>query len=156
VGARSIHASLIEGGKELSTYPDHCEARFERRTLPGEDPGRAADELEELCAELAQEDPLFDYRVSLDFTRNGYEVDRDEPVVGALARAMKKVLGVSPAYAGSTGWLDSALLGRAGIPTVIYGPAGAGAHSAVEYVSVASVVDGARVLGETIVELCGE
>jgi acetylornithine deacetylase len=36
LGGASVHASLIEGGRELSTYPDRCVAKIERRTLPGE------------------------------------------------------------------------------------------------------------------------
>ncbi len=42
LGSGSIHASLINGGKEPSTYPDQCMLSIERRTLPGETrrPGR--------------------------------------------------------------------------------------------------------------------
>ena len=36
LGGASLHASLIEGGTELSTYPDRCVVKVERRTLPGE------------------------------------------------------------------------------------------------------------------------
>jgi acetylornithine deacetylase len=36
-------------------------------------------------------------------------------------------------------WTDAAILGGAGIPTVIFGPRGAGLHSTVEYVELASV-----------------
>ena len=37
LGTGSIHASLIEGGQELSTYPARCVLKIERRTIPGED-----------------------------------------------------------------------------------------------------------------------
>src|SRR2546430_16570522 len=37
LGTGSIHASLIEGGQELSTYPSRCVLKIERRTIPGED-----------------------------------------------------------------------------------------------------------------------
>ena len=36
-GRGSVHASLIAGGEELSTYPARCVLSLERRTLPGED-----------------------------------------------------------------------------------------------------------------------
>jgi len=36
LGTGSIHASLIEGGQELSTYPSRCVVKIERRTIPGE------------------------------------------------------------------------------------------------------------------------
>ena len=35
----SLHASLIEGGRELSSYPDRCSLQIERRTIPGEPRG---------------------------------------------------------------------------------------------------------------------
>ena len=38
-----------------------------------------------------------------------------------------------------TYWTDAAIFGAAGIPTVLFGPRGAGLHSAVEYVELASV-----------------
>jgi acetylornithine deacetylase len=120
VGHPSIHGSIIQGGRELSTYPDHCTAQFERRTLPAEDPAGVAQEFEKLCAQLT-----------------AAVADRE------------------PVYGGSAPWLDSALLGAAGIPTVIFGPEGVGAHAAEEWVSLSSVVLGAQVLAETIVRLCG-
>ena len=36
VGPGSVHASLIEGGQELSSYPASCLLSLERRTAPGE------------------------------------------------------------------------------------------------------------------------
>ena len=36
LGRGSVHASLIEGGAEMSSYPGRCVLGLERRTLPGE------------------------------------------------------------------------------------------------------------------------
>ena len=36
LGSGSIHASLIQGGQELSSYPAYCKLQIERRTVPGE------------------------------------------------------------------------------------------------------------------------
>jgi acetylornithine deacetylase len=155
VGHPSIHGSIIQGGRELSTYPDHCTAQFERRTLPAEDPAGVAQEFEKLCAQLSAADPDFRARVTPGLTRNGYEVDRHETVVRTLGEALTAVAEREPVYGGSAPWLDSALLGAAGIPTVIFGPEGVGAHAAEEWVSLSSVVLGAQVLAETIVRLCG-
>ena len=38
LGTASLHASLIEGGHELSSYPARAALQYERRTLPGERP----------------------------------------------------------------------------------------------------------------------
>src|SRR5690349_566198 len=52
LGRGSLHASLIEGGRELSTYPERCLLQLERRTLPGttgEDALAELDRLVEAC-----------------------------------------------------------------------------------------------------------
>lgn len=155
VGHGSLHASLIEGGRELSTYPDRCRARFERRTLPGEDPAVALGEFESICARLTAADPSFRARVSLDFVRQGYQISREHPLVATLAGSLADIAGTAADYTGLSGWLDSALLAEAGIPTVIFGPSGDGAHAAEEFVSFDSIITGAAVLAEAIIRLCG-
>ena len=37
-------------------------------------------------------------------------------------------------------WTDAAILGDAGIPSILYGPTGAGLHSVEEWVDARSVV----------------
>jgi acetylornithine deacetylase/succinyl-diaminopimelate desuccinylase-like protein len=56
---------------------------------------------------------------------------------------------------GQYAWLDSAILGRAGIPTVILGPGGDGAHAAVEYVNLADVHLCAAVIAEATARWAG-
>src|SRR5256886_6666566 len=48
LGSGSIHASLIEGGQEMSTYPARCVAKLERRTIPGETAENCLKEIEDL------------------------------------------------------------------------------------------------------------
>ncbi len=36
MGTASLHASIIDGGRELSSYPDRCRLQMERRTVVGE------------------------------------------------------------------------------------------------------------------------
>src|SRR5438876_1524642 len=58
-GTGSLHASLINGGRELSTYPDWCTLQMERRTIAGE-PNRCAFlEVEKILDDLKSEDPEF-------------------------------------------------------------------------------------------------
>ena len=45
----------------------------------------------------------------------------------------------TPDVVGVSFWADSSLIAAAGIPTVLYGPLGAGAHAVEEWVDVASV-----------------
>lgn len=141
LGRPSLHAATIAGGRELSTYPDRCALEIERRTLPGETREAVAAELERLLAEAVAGDPAFRATGELFFWRDPYEVALDAPIVRALLDTLRATNspGWEPRYVGGFGWMDSAIFGAAGIPTVIYGPAGEGAHSAEEYVEVASL-----------------
>ena len=57
LGRGSVHASLISGGQELSTYPARCAVQLERRTIPGEDGAGALREMEEVIAAARESDP---------------------------------------------------------------------------------------------------
>jgi acetylornithine deacetylase len=153
--AGALHASLIEGGTELSTYPARCVLQVERRTLPGETAESVARELEALLGELRAADLRFSAEVELTLFRPPMETDAREPIVAALAGAAEAVLGTPPPAIGATWWMDSALLGAAGIPTAVLGPRGAGAHADVEWVDLASVRACTDVLVVAAREFCG-
>ena len=136
LGTASLHASLIEGGRELSSYPDRCHLQMERRTLPGEAPGSGAREVEDLLAKLRGEDPDFKAASKSMFSRTPYEV----PVDHELPKAMLRAAGSTLAPIGMSFWTDAAILGDAGIPSILYGPMGAGLHSTEEWVNIASVL----------------
>jgi acetylornithine deacetylase len=55
-------------------------------------------------------------------------------------RAAAASVGIETATTGMTFWTDAAVLGGAGIPSVLFGPGGAGLHSVEEYVTIADVV----------------
>ncbi|NIQ37870.1 MAG: ArgE/DapE family deacylase [Proteobacteria bacterium] len=155
LGSPSIHASLINGGIELSTYPDYCKIEMERRTLPGEDRKMVVKEIENMVRRVGLGDKQFRADFEVFFYRPALEIARDEPIVQTLCRAHQSGLRKEPEFAGLSGWLDSAILADAGIPTVIFGPKGEGAHGPVEYVVFDSVVDTTRILVNAIVDFCG-
>ncbi|KZE52383.1 peptidase M20 [Brevibacillus parabrevis] len=156
LGTASVHASLIQGGTELSTYPDYCRIDWERRTVPNETQEQVALEIESLLAKLRAEDAAFRASAELTFWREPFEVALEEPIFLALQAACEKRLGATPGICGFSGWTDAALLQGAGIPTVLFGPVGAGLHSAVEYVEVDSLVDMSYILARTICDFCQE
>jgi len=53
LGSGSVHASLIEGGQELSSYPERCFLGVERRTIPGETMQHIEAELPAIFARIA-------------------------------------------------------------------------------------------------------
>lgn len=138
LGSGSLHASTIAGGTEASIYPAHCRLFMERRTLPGEDGARALREVEQMLAVLRKNDPEFKADVRLVVERPGYDLDQSAELPQQLVVA-GRARGLQARISGMSYWTDAAILGGAGIPTVIFGPRGAGLHGPVEYVELASV-----------------
>ena len=133
LGSGSLHCSLIEGGQELSSYPDQCLLRVERRTVPGETPADAEREVRDLLAADAAGDPDFEGAVQVTFARDAFEVDQLEQIVQTVRACASEIIGREPAIVGHSAWMDSAVLAGAGIPTVVIGPGGHGAHAAIEW-----------------------
>ena len=139
VGTGSLHASIVEGGRELSSYPDRAVLQMERRTLPSEPEAIALEEVQRILDELAREDPTFRGSATARFSRPGYEVSADHELPRMLTTALAHV-GGRPRITGASFWTDAAVLGHAGIPSILFGPGGAGLHSIEEYVNVADVL----------------
>ena len=138
LGTASLHASLISGGRELSSYPDRCLLQMERRTLPGESDRVALDEVEAILDAQRRADPEIESTATLVFGRSPYEIERDHPLFAMLSAAAAAV-GHAPREVGMTFWTDAAILAAAGIPSVLFGPGGAGLHSTLEYVRLRDV-----------------
>src|SRR6185437_2629257 len=154
LGNASLHASLIEGGQELSSYPAECRMQLERRTLPGETEQSAEAELREMLAGLEKQDAEF--RATLRGglgARPAYEIREDSPLVQRARKVIAHVCGACE-LSGMAAWTDTALLASAGIPGVVFGPTGRGLHGAEEYVEIESVGKCAEALREMILEFC--
>jgi acetylornithine deacetylase len=137
-GTGSLHASRVIGGRELSSYPDRCHLEMERRTVTGEDAGIVRQEVEAILARLRREDPEFEATARLVLARPAYEIDASHRLCLALGEAIART-GRSGAPTGATFWTDAAILADARIPSVLFGPGGAGLHSTEEYVLIDDV-----------------
>jgi acetylornithine deacetylase len=155
LGSGSLHASLIRGGQELSSYPEHCTLSIERRTLPGE----TADDVETVLKAILRHehtvDPSFDASLTRGIERSPLETPEQSDIAQTVQRAATAVLGHPVPIAGVPFWTDAAILAAAGIPSLLFGPLGAGAHAAEEWVDMASVETCARVYLAAAREWCG-
>jgi acetylornithine deacetylase len=140
LGRGSVHASVISGGAELSSYPARCTIGLERRTLPGETAAGVEAELAALLDACRAADPELDATATVTLVRDPFAADPDAPVVRALLDAERNATGLTPTVAGAPYWTDAAFIAAAGIPTALYGPGGEGAHAAVEWVSIDDTV----------------
>jgi acetylornithine deacetylase len=124
-GTGAIHASVIEGGQEMSSFPARCVLLGERRTIPGETLEDVERELESIAGGAT---------VRIVAHRDPYEAALDHPFVDVALRAAEV-----DAPVGAPFWTDAALIAAAGIPTVLCGPSGEGAHAEVEWVDLESL-----------------
>lgn len=154
LGSPSLHASLITGGQELSSYPAECHLQLERRMLPGETEGMVEAEFRAMLDRLAKHDSEFraTLRTGLG-SRPAYEIAPDSPLVQRARASVVRVCGDCE-LAGMAAWTDTALLAEAGIPGVVFGPSGRGLHGADEYVEIDSVHKCAAALRELILDFC--
>jgi len=142
LGTGSAHASVISGGQEYSSYPASCDLYGERRTVPGEGEADVRRELTELVGDA-------DAAWELTLARGPFAIDVGEEIVGLVSRHAGE-----PPRVGLPFWTDAALLQDAGIPTVVFGPRGEGAHAETEWVSIESLERCADVLVRVAQELC--
>ncbi len=153
LGPPSLHASVIQGGVEPSSYPAHCRLEVERRTLPGESRDQVETELQEVIRRAGEATPG---RGEMTLWRAPYEIAADHAIVRAVSEACdvrRGGLGRSE-LCGVPFWTDTAILAEKGIPGVVFGPAGANMHGAEEFVEIASVIECAEILLRTIGQFC--
>jgi acetylornithine deacetylase len=135
----SLHASLISGGQELSSYPERCTLALERRTLPDESPALVEAQLQQILDQLAERDPHFRATLRTTLHQPAFAISPSHELVQLTTSSVQAITGTQPALVGAPFWMDSAILDQVGIPTVIFGPIGGGAHGLEEWVDLASV-----------------
>lgn len=155
LGRPSIHASTIEGGTGMSTYPDRCTLRLERRTLPGESEDEAMADVEAACARVRAARPGFRAETHVLLAQSPSDVAADAPIVCALGGALSWA-GCPAPLEGMSAWTDAALLNDAGIPAICFGPGDiALAHAAEEYIPVEEIERATTVLTRLVQTWCG-
>jgi acetylornithine deacetylase len=154
LGHASLHASMIQGGREWSTYPERCVLSIERRTLPGETPELVKSEVEGIINPLKKADPKFNAVVRTGLVRSPLETPEDAAIVQAVSAAGAHKLNHPLELTSVPYWTDAATLWNAGIPSVLFGPSGSGAHAREEWVELDSVAACADVYLETARRFC--
>ncbi|HEX4681172.1 MAG TPA: M20/M25/M40 family metallo-hydrolase, partial [Gemmatimonadaceae bacterium] len=157
LGRPSVHASLIEGGTGMSTYPDRCIVRLERRTIPGETAFGVEQEIVTMCDALARRregrHPIR-AEVRTTFSQLPSDVGIEAPIVTMLGEALRDER-VEPRIEGMSAWTDAALLNAAGIPAICFGPGDISlAHAAEEYVPIGEIERATAVLARLAMNWC--
>lgn len=153
-GTGSLHASIISGGRELSSYPDYCRLLVERRTVSGETAESTTAEFEALLDAERRADREFEGSARRMTYRPAYRLDSAHQLVHTVSDVISRAGGDARPI-GMSFWTDAAILAEAGIPTVLFGPGGAGLHSVEEYVHVQDVYACRDALGQVARRLTG-
>ena len=155
LGRASLHASTIAGGIGMSTFPDRCVVRLERRTLPGERGEDVVAEIERACGAVRARRPSFAAEVRMLMTQGPSDVALDAPIVHELTGALRGC-DEPVRVAGMSAWTDAALLNAAGIPAICFGPGDISlAHAAEEYIPLDEIDRAASVLEVLARRWCG-
>lgn len=153
-GPPSVHASLIRGGEEVSSYPANCTITLERRTVGLETPASVQKELEDILQLIAKDIEGFQYKLRSTFSRPAFHMAEDAPLTQLVAKHAASVMGQTPPIVGAPFWTDAALLLDAGIPTILFGPCGVGFHAKEEFVHVDSIVQTCDILTNIARDFC--
>lgn len=158
VGTPTISVGTIHGGEITCMVPAVCRVAVDRRVIPGERPDDVIDEVRELLATLAEDDPDFRAEMEVPIQALPMELAPDQPVVSALRNATRQVAGEDPGVFGWAATCDASILAEeAQTPSVIFGPGSIeqAAHRPDESVAVAELVACAEIYVLTILDLLG-
>ena len=86
--------------------------------------------------------------------RESFEIDQEAELVSIVADAAGEVLPDRVRIGGASYWADAAFVAAAGIPTVLFGPGGEGAHAVEEWVSISDTEAVARTLLGVAARFC--
>jgi succinyl-diaminopimelate desuccinylase len=164
-GARhaTININGIDGGQPIDgiqtpCIADLCRAVFDRRFLLEEGFDAARQEIFELVARAARDAPDVRFDVRDLMVVHPTKTPDDSPVIAALDRSIRRVLGKPPVLVASPGTYDHKHVARiAGVPhCVAYGPGELElAHQPDEHCRIDDLVNAAKVIALATLDLMG-
>ncbi|MFP5113016.1 acetylornithine deacetylase [Bacillaceae bacterium C204] len=166
-GTNTINPAVIEGGRHAAFVADRCALWVTVHFYPDEEYEEVIREIEEHIGAVAAADPWLRENQP-QFVWGGksmivdrgeifpsLEIDSEHPGTKTLANSFEKLLTYKPTVGMSTTVTDAGWLGRAGIPTAIFGPGKLeDAHAVNEKVEVSQILDFTKVLAVFIAEWC--
>ena len=154
LGPGTVHASLISGGEEASSYPAECRITIERRTVPGEALDTVQQELVDILERLERDVEDFSWSLAAGLSRQPFQADPAAAISQIALRHITSALGKPPVIRAEPFWTDCALLADAGIPCLLFGLDGDGAHAATEWITLESLEIVTSVLTDIALDFC--
>lgn len=166
-GVNTINPAVIEGGRHAAFIADRCALWVTVHFYPDEDYEEVTKEIEEHILAVASADPWLRENPP-QFVWGGksmiedrgeifpsLELDPEHSGTQCLANTFESLLSKNPQIGMSPTVTDAGWLGRAGIPTAIFGPGKlADAHAVNEKVEIQQLLDFTKVLASFIANWC--
>lgn len=157
----SIHGGQSEPEGGFTGFPAPVVAHsarivIDRRYLIEESPAAVRQEVVDLLERLKAERQGFSYEIRDLWTISPTMTEKDAPVVRSVAKAIGEVMGVLPEYVVSPGTYDQKHIDRIGRlkNCIAYGPGILDlAHQPDEWVGVDDMLDSAKVMALTLLDL---
>lgn len=149
-----FHTGTIRGGTDYASYPDRCILGIEIGTNPGEVLEDRVREIKAIFCSLARQLPGFRAEINVVLYQEPFVSQGAESLLACLDAACLKVAGIRLEHVGHNGWMDSALMQAVGIPTVVYGAKGLGAHAPDERVYIQDVAATAAIYAHAAAAFC--
>lgn len=156
LGHGTVRVATIAGGVDAATVAPSCTLTVERRFLPGESPDHVESELRRVLSGLLDDRAPGAAHATLRrlVARSAFEADPESAIVRAVSAAVERELGSPAVVRGEPFWTDAGLFAEAGIPCVVIGVDGGGAHADEEWATVDSIRQLAAILESTITVVC--
>ena len=150
-GSQTILSSMSGSAQYVITLPEKARALVNRHTVPGESVETVLARYQAMIDDL-DSPATFALSVQPPFYPP-WETEVDAPIARSMHHAYVAEYKQEPNY-GYWGFGDMNLFsGEAGIPTVMFGPTGAGFHEKNEWVNVETIVPTARMIVRIASEL---
>jgi succinyl-diaminopimelate desuccinylase len=153
----TIFQAPVKGDAQINVIPEQCMTTLDIRTVPGQDHEILQQEIQHIFDCLAKDDPDFKADFELIENRPWTETDKEEPVVKAVAKAVKTVLKKEPIYNGVPGATDGTFLHVAGVPIVTIGAGDREVpHQIDEYVDVDELAETTEIFRQAALNFLNE
>lgn len=172
-GLNTINPGVILGGAGKDRYgnpavltnpaiiPDLVTIDLDYEYLPNENIETVKSEFEDFVYHFCQTDSwLRDNPIKIQWGYRGVSLPpvntpEDHPLVESLAANHTELLKKKPQIKCFEAFSDGSRYAEKKIAPVIYGPTGDGLHGYDEYVEIDSLIDTVKVIGATIIDICG-
>ena len=157
----AVEANSFDPEIALSV-PSNAAVRVYFQFLPDEDVGEVIQQIRVSLNEFSETDPFFRLHPILvkPLTEQpllGHELPVEHAWSQCMIASASVALGKAPTVTAASYPCDAFLIHREfGIPTLLFGPRGGGAHNPNEYVEVESVIQTAEVLLTAALQWCSE